>query len=63
MATGYLPYNIDQRLLLPLDMRSWLPEGHLALFVSDVVDSLDLSAIRAVDDAKDRRGRAGYHPV
>ena len=63
MATGYLPYNIDQRLLLPLDMRSWLPEGHLALFVSDVVDSLDLSAIRAVDDAKDRRGRAGYHPA
>lgn len=63
MAKGYLPYNIDQHLLLPPDMRSWLPEGHLALFVSDVVDSLDLSPILAVYDAKDDRGRAGYHPA
>ncbi len=63
MAKGYLPYNVDQRLLLPPDMRAWLPEGHVALFVGDVVDSLDLSAVRAVDDAKDERGRAGYHPA
>jgi hypothetical protein len=34
---GYLPYDIDQRLLLPPDMRAWLPEGHLALFLLDVV--------------------------
>jgi len=27
MAKGYLPYDIDQRLLLPPDMRDWLPEG------------------------------------
>ena len=27
MARGYLPYSIDQRLLLPPDMREWLPEG------------------------------------
>jgi transposase len=63
MAKGYLPYNIDQRLLLPPDMRAWLPEGHLALFVSDVVDSLDLAPILAVYDTKDGRGRAGYHPL
>jgi len=37
MARGYLPWNLDQRLLLPVDMRSWLPEGHLVLFVLDVV--------------------------
>ena len=45
MARGFLPYTLDQRLLLPPDMRAWLPEGHAALFVSDVVDALDLSAI------------------
>jgi transposase len=63
MAKGYLPYEIDQRLLLPPDMRAWLPEGHLALFVLDVVTELDLSKIYAVYDAKDARGRAGYHPL
>ncbi len=63
MAKGYLPYDIDQRLLLPPDMRDWLPEGHLALFLLDVVAELDLSKIYAVYDAKDARGRAGYHPA
>jgi transposase len=63
MAKGFLPYNIDQRLLLPLDMRAWLPEGHLALFVLDVVAALDLSAIHAVHLAKDDRGRAGFDPT
>ena len=63
MAKGYLPYDIDQRLLLPPDMREWLPESHLALFLLDVVNELDLSAIERVYDAKDSRGRAGYHPA
>ena len=62
MAKGYLPYNIDQRLLLPPDMREWLPEGHLALFLLDVVSELDLSAIEEAHKRKDARGRAGYHP-
>lgn len=63
MAKGYLPYDIDQRLLLPPDMREWLPEGHLALFILDVVMELDLSAIERVHEAKETRGRAGYSPV
>jgi transposase len=62
MAKGYLPYDVDQRLLLPPDMREWLPEGHLALFLLDVVSELDLSAIYAVHESRDDRGRAGYHP-
>jgi len=62
MAKGYLPYDVDQQLLLPPDLRGWLPEGHLALFVLDVVAELDLSEIYAVHDGKDTRGRAGYHP-
>ena len=63
MAKGYLPYDVDQRLLLPPDMRAWLPEGHLGLFILDVVGELDLSRIYAVYEAKDDRGRAGYHPA
>lgn len=63
MAKDYLPYDVDQRLLLPPDMRAWLPEGHLALFILDVVASLDLSKIYAFYEAKDARGRAGYHPA
>jgi len=63
MAKSYRPYDIDQRLLLPPDMRTWLPEGHLALFILDVASELDLSAITQVYDAKDTRGRAGYHPM
>jgi transposase len=63
MAKSYLPYSIDQRLLLPPDLREWLPEGHLALFLYDVVSELDISAIARVYELKDPRGRAGYHPV
>jgi transposase len=63
MAKGYLAYDVDQRLLLPPDMRTWLPEGHLALFILDVVSELDLSEIFAVNDAKDVRGRPGFHPT
>src|SRR5450755_4668024 len=58
MARGFLPYTLDQRLLLPPDMRSWLAEGHAALFVSDVVDALDLSAIYKACETGDDRGRA-----
>jgi transposase len=63
MAKGYLPYAVDQQLLLPPDMRSWLPEEHLAYFVLEVVTELDLSDFYAVHDAKDTRGRAGFHPA
>jgi len=63
MAKGYVPYLVDQRLLLPPDMREWLPEEHLALFVLDVVRELDLSAIKRAMAAKDPRGRAAYDPT
>jgi transposase len=63
MARDFLPYTLDQRLLLPPDMRTWLPEGHLALFVSDLVNELDLSKVYAAYKRNDDRGRAGYHPT
>lgn len=45
MKTSYLPYDPQQQMLLPQALQDWLPEGHLAYFISDTVDSLDLSAL------------------
>ena len=39
MSKTFRPYALNQRLLLPPDLREWLPEDDLALFVSDVVDA------------------------
>jgi transposase len=47
MPASYLPYQPDQDFLLPPSMQEWLPERHLAYFVSDTVDSLDLDAFHA----------------
>jgi transposase len=63
MSRIYLSYDPEQRLLLPPDLREWLPEGHLALFISDVVDELDLSAIWRHYESGDGRGRPPYHPL
>ena len=58
----YRPYAPDQLLLLPPSLRDWLPEGHLAYFLSDLVDSFDLSAIEtAYED--ELRGGPPYHPA
>ena len=47
MTTSYLPYAPGQTLLLPPSVDEWLPAGHLAYFIGDTVDSLDLSAFHA----------------
>ena len=47
MATSFRPYAPDQEMLLPPSLREWLPEGHLAYFISDTIDALDLSAFFA----------------
>jgi transposase len=62
MAKTYRPYVPEQDLLLPPSLRDWLPEGHLAFFVSDLIDQLDLSAITTVYDDEER-GYPPYHPV
>ena len=63
MPKTFRPYDQNQRLLLPPDLRDWLPRGHLALFISDVVDELELSAIVADYDVGDGRGQPPYHPA
>ena len=60
----FKPYTPDQLLLLPPALQDWLPEGHLALFLSDVVDqALDLSPILATYETGDGRGQPPYHPA
>jgi transposase len=53
----------DQPFLLPPSLQDWLPENHLARFVADVMNELDLSAIYASYERSDGRGLSAYHPV
>ena len=62
MGKTFRPYDMSQLLLLPPDLRQWLPDNHLALYVSDIVEQLDLSAILKVYEEGDARGRPPYHP-
>jgi transposase len=63
MTKSFRPYSLDQHLLLPPDLREWLPADDLAWFVSDTVDELDLSAIIDAYEAGDGRGQPPYHPA
>ena len=69
MRQRYKGYNRDQQFLLPPSMRDWLPEGDLAYFLIDVVESLDLSDVYdhyERDATTGRRkalsGQPPYHP-
>lgn len=62
MAANYLPYDPQQMLLLPEAIQDWLPEGHLAHFVSDTVDTLDLGVFHARYD-KDGPRNQPFHPA
>ena len=61
MPTTFRPYDPDQMLLLPPSLRDWLPAGHLAEHVSDLVDGLDLSAFYERYEADGRR-KPPYEP-
>ena len=61
MSKTHLPYEPDQQLLLPAALQEWLPDDHLAYFISDVVDQLDMSEVTARYE-RERRGGPPYHP-
>ncbi len=61
MSKTYLPYDPDRQLLLPAALRDWLPDDHLAYFISDVVDQLELFEITARYE-RESRGGPPYHP-
>ena len=62
MAANYLPYLPDQDFLLPPSMGEWLPDRHLAYFISDTVDALDLAAFHARYDKGGPRNQP-FHPA
>lgn len=59
----FRPYAPGQLLLLPPNLNDWLEEGHLAMFISDTVDVLDLSDIFADYVNETERGNLAYHPA
>jgi transposase len=52
--------NRDVDFLLPPSVQDWLPEGHLARYVVEVVEGLDLSEL---ERAYAERGTLPYHPA
>lgn len=58
---NFIGVDRDQPYLLPPSLREWLPEDHLAWFVVDAVDQLDLSGFRA-GYRVDGRGGAAHDP-
>src|SRR6266487_858648 len=61
MAYNFLRSDRDQPFLLPPDPRDWLPQGHLAWFILDVVDQLDLVPFYQAH-RDDGHGRPAYDP-
>src|SRR5271157_5338446 len=63
MGKCFRSADVNQALLLPPSLHDWLPEKHLARFLVDVVDALDLGAIYESYEEKDGRGQAAYDPT
>jgi transposase len=57
-----MPYHPEQQQLLPNALQDWLPEGHLAYFISETIDQLDLGAFHA-RYAKDGPRNQPFHPA
>lgn len=60
MAVNFIPIDRDTPYIFPPCVQDYLPEGHLARFVVEIVDGLDLSRLSAVYSGK---GSAPYHPA
>jgi len=62
MSKQFRNCDLNQAYLMPPSLQDWLPEGHLARFVADLVETLDLSALYAKYAEGDGRGQAAYDP-
>ena len=62
MAQNFLSCDREQELLLPPSLREWLADDHLAWFVVEVVDELDLAAFYGAY-RRDGHGRAAHDPA
>lgn len=56
----FRPLDRETDYLLPPSIQDWLPESHLARYIVDVVESLDLSKL---ERAYGGRGSDAYHPA
>ena len=61
MPQNFLSCDRDQPLLLPPDLRDWLPEDHLAWFVIEAIEELDLEPFYAAYRA-DGHGASAHEP-
>ncbi len=61
-AKSYRPWAPTQSLLMAQNPRDWLPEGHLAFFILDILSELDLSEIEWPIQEKDPRGTRPFSP-
>jgi transposase len=61
MAYNLIECNREQMYLMPVSLQDWLPEGHLAWFILDAVESIDLSKFY-LKYRSDGWGRAAYDP-
>jgi transposase len=59
MSAKFIDYDQSALYLLPPSLQDWLPEDHLARFVVEIVDQLDLSSLKA---AYAGRGSQPYNP-
>src|SRR5512135_546297 len=59
MSVKFVEVDRETLYLLPPSVQDWLPEGHLARFVVEMVDQLDLSSLKA---AYSGRGSQPYNP-
>ena len=62
MPTTFRPYEPNQTLRLPPDLRDWLPPDHLAYDIADLVDTLDLAPCYAPYEGDGRR-HCPYEPA
>src|SRR5215204_240312 len=59
---SYRAYEPEQEMLLPASLQDWLPKGHLAYFIGDTVDALDLKAFCTRYDGGGSRNQP-FHPA
>ena len=62
MPQNFLRCDREQSFLMPPSLRDWLPADHLAWFVIETVEQLDLAAFYAAYRV-DGHGRAAYDPA
>ena len=63
MPSNYRAYQPEQSYLLPPSPSEWLPQNHLAFFIADVVDEMDLSGFYGRYEEGDPRGNQPFHPA